>query len=264
MAAPDPDAAASSVPPPSTPFLPSVTLEDLRAQMETFVSERDWHRFHTPRNVFIALTGEVGEIAECLQWKGEVPRGLPAWPDAERAALADELSDVQLYLVRLSDLCGVDLGAAVLRKLDKNRAKYPAERCRGSSAKYTAYAADASAAGAPAPAPSPRLLLTTASSSAGGGGGGEAAAPAAAPPPRMLASLLAARDAAIAAAVAADAAVVAAGGTGAGQALAVGRGEGRLEDFAVFVGKFAAAVTCSVLGAIAVGHALARAKGGHF
>jgi dCTP diphosphatase len=246
------------------------------------VSERDWHRFHTPRNVFIALTGEVGEIAECLQWKGEVPRGLPAWPDAERAALADELSDVQLYLVRLSDLCGVDLGAAVLRKLDKNRAKYPAERCRGSSAKYTAYAADASAAGAPAPAPSPRLLLTTASS-AGGGGGGEAAAPAAAPPlplltssssssssssagppPRMLASLLAARDAAIAAAVAADAAVVAAGGTAAGQALAVGRGEGRLEDFAVFVGKFAAAVTCSVLGAIAVGHALARAKGGHF
>lgn len=70
--------------------------------------------------------GEVGELSEIFQWKGEVPKGLLDWKDEEKVHLGEELSDVLLYLVRLSDICGIDLGNAALRKLQLNALKYPA------------------------------------------------------------------------------------------------------------------------------------------
>lgn len=81
--------------------------------------------------------GEVGELSEIFQWKGEVPRGLPDWKDEEKQHLGEELSDVLLYLVRLSDVCGIDLGKAALRKMELNAIKYPVALCRGSSKKHT-------------------------------------------------------------------------------------------------------------------------------
>ncbi|KAG2726277.1 hypothetical protein I3760_01G104900 [Carya illinoinensis] len=86
---------------------------------------------------FIALknVGEVGELSEIFQWKGEVPRGLPDWKDEGKEHLGEELSDVLLYLVRLSDICGVDLGKAALRKLELNAIKYPVKLCKASSKK---------------------------------------------------------------------------------------------------------------------------------
>lgn len=127
-------------------FEASVRLEDLRQAMDTFVEERGWHKFHTPRNLVLALVGEVGELAEIFQWRGEVSPGLPDWSEADRTHLGEELSDCLLYLVRLSDRCGIDLASAAIRKMSLNRSKYPVDRCFGSSAKYTAYSA---ASGAP-------------------------------------------------------------------------------------------------------------------
>ncbi|GLJ26847.1 hypothetical protein SUGI_0524490 [Cryptomeria japonica] len=117
----------------------SVTLKDLREKMAEFARERNWDQFHTPRNLLLALMGEVGELSEIFQWKGEVPKGLPDWNASEREHLGEELSDVLLYLVRLADICDVDLGEAALRKMRKNELKYPVERCKGSSKKYTHY-----------------------------------------------------------------------------------------------------------------------------
>lgn len=74
--------------------------------------------------------GEVGELSEIFQWKGEVPKGLPDWKEEEKVHLGEELSDVLLYLVRLSDICGVDLGKAALRKVQLNAVKYPAKLCK--------------------------------------------------------------------------------------------------------------------------------------
>lgn len=85
----------------------------------------------------IFQVGEVGELSEIFQWKGEVPRGLPDWKDEEKQHLGEELSDVLLYLVRLADICGIDLGKAVLRKLELNAKKYPVKLCKGSSRKHT-------------------------------------------------------------------------------------------------------------------------------
>lgn len=69
--------------------------------------------------------GEVGELSEIFQWRGEVPKGLPDWKEEDKVHLGEELSDVLLYLVRLSDICGVDLGKAALRKVGLNAIKYP-------------------------------------------------------------------------------------------------------------------------------------------
>lgn len=69
--------------------------------------------------------GEVGELSEIFQWKGEVARGLPNWGSDDKEHLEEELSDVLLYLVRLADVCGLDLGQAALTKIVKNARKYP-------------------------------------------------------------------------------------------------------------------------------------------
>ncbi|KAL2336727.1 hypothetical protein Fmac_011173 [Flemingia macrophylla] len=107
-----------------------VTLDMLKQLMAEFAKERDWDRFHSPRNLLLALVGEVGELSEIFQWKGEVPKGLPNWKEEEKVHLGEELSDVLLYLVRLSDICGVDLGKAALRKVQLNAIKYPAKVCK--------------------------------------------------------------------------------------------------------------------------------------
>ncbi|MBA0737820.1 hypothetical protein Gogos_011261 [Gossypium gossypioides] len=119
-----------------------VTLEELKKKMADFAKERDWDQFHSPRNLLLALVGEVGELSEIFQWKGEVPRGLPGWEDEEKQHLGEELSDVLLYLVRLSDICGVDLGKAALRKMELNAIKYPVKLCKGSSKKQTQFNGD--------------------------------------------------------------------------------------------------------------------------
>ena len=138
----DADAAARPSPPAFGGFDARVTLEDLRREQASFARARDWDQFHSPRNVLLAMVGEVGEVSELFQWRGDddCATGLPSWSREDRARLEDELADVQLYLVRLADRCGVDLAAATRAKMAKNAAKYPADRCRGSAAKYTAYA----------------------------------------------------------------------------------------------------------------------------
>lgn len=78
----------------------------------------------------------MGELSEIFQWKGEVARGLGDWGEAEKEHLGEELSDVLLYLVRLADVCNVDLGDSALKKLQKNAIKYPVELCKGNSRKY--------------------------------------------------------------------------------------------------------------------------------
>ncbi|KAG7583334.1 dCTP pyrophosphatase 1 [Arabidopsis suecica] len=102
-----------------------VSLQTLSKKMDDFAKARDWEKYHSPRNLLLAMVGEVGELSEIFQWKGEVARGCPGWKEEEKVHLGEELSDVLLYLVRLSDACGVDLGKAALRKIELNAIKYP-------------------------------------------------------------------------------------------------------------------------------------------
>lgn len=109
-------------------------LHTLRDQLRAFADERDWAPFHTPKNLAMALAGEAGEVIEHFQWlTAEESAALPA---EVADAVALELADVLLYLVRLADVLGVDLAEAAARKLAINALRYPVERARGKADKY--------------------------------------------------------------------------------------------------------------------------------
>lgn len=110
-------------------------LRDLRDALRRFAAERDWDQFHSPKNLAAALSVEAAELLERFQWLTEDesrtldPGGL--------AAVREEMADVMLYLIRLADKLEVDLIAAAREKIALNAGKYPVDRARGSSRKYT-------------------------------------------------------------------------------------------------------------------------------
>ncbi len=109
-------------------------LTELRDAMRRFAAEREWERFHTPKNLAMALSGEAGELIEHFQWlTAEESASLPA-PVREEVAL--EMADVLLYLVRLGDVLDIDLAEAARRKIAINAGRYPAEQVRGRAVKY--------------------------------------------------------------------------------------------------------------------------------
>mmetsp|Transcript_13335 Transcript_13335/g.22588 ORF Transcript_13335/g.22588 Transcript_13335/m.22588 type:complete len:180 (-) Transcript_13335:363-902(-) len=120
-------------------FTDGVSFESIRKEQAAFAKEREWDQFHTPRNLALALVGEVGELCECFQWKGEVAEGLVGFKPAEIEHVGQELSDVLLYLLRLSEKCHIDLPVAAKKKMALNAKKYPSEKVKGSSKKYNEY-----------------------------------------------------------------------------------------------------------------------------
>ena len=109
-------------------------LTELRDAMRRFAAERAWERFHTPKNLAMALSGEAGELIKHFQWlTAEESAALPA-PVREEVAL--EMADVLLYLVRLGDVLDIDLAEAARRKIAINAGRYPAEQVRGRAVKY--------------------------------------------------------------------------------------------------------------------------------
>ena len=113
----------------------SSDLQSLTESLRDFAEARDWEQFHSPKNLAAALTVEAAELLEHFQWlTEEQSRNLPA---AKQAEVAAEAADVLLYLLQLCDKLGVDLMQAAHQKLALNAEKYPVDRARGSSKKYT-------------------------------------------------------------------------------------------------------------------------------
>jgi NTP pyrophosphatase (non-canonical NTP hydrolase) len=109
-------------------------LEELRERLRTFVAERDWDQFHSPKNLSMALVAEVGELVEHFQWlTAEQSAALPA---DTRAQVELEIADVLLFLLRLCDKLDIDPLQAAQRKLELNAKKYPADKARGRATKY--------------------------------------------------------------------------------------------------------------------------------
>jgi len=109
-------------------------LESLIEKIRSFNSERDWEQYHSPKNLAMAFSVEVAEIAEHFQWlTDEQSRSLS---DEKAAEIRDEIGDAMILLMNLSDKLGVDPIAAAEQKLEKNRQKYPVEKARGNSKKY--------------------------------------------------------------------------------------------------------------------------------
>ena len=110
-------------------------MKELTQKLREFAAERDWEQFHSPKNLSMALSAEVAEIVEIFQWLTEEESyELP--PD-KLDKIKEEIGDVMIYLVRLSDKLGIDPLRAAKEKNKINEEKYPAKKAKGSAKKYT-------------------------------------------------------------------------------------------------------------------------------
>ena len=114
-----------------------VTVAELKAKVLAFVKERDWEQFHAPKNLSMALAAEAGELMEHFLWAStESSREIVNDP-AKRAKIAEELADVVIYAIEFANMTGLDLSASIAAKMEANAKKYPVEKSRGKSDKYT-------------------------------------------------------------------------------------------------------------------------------
>ncbi|EJL03804.1 MazG nucleotide pyrophosphohydrolase domain protein [Pseudomonas fluorescens Q2-87] len=113
-----------------------IDVENLATSLQHFADDRDWQQFHSPKNLLLALTGEMGELCEVFQWMSEADSLAAAKNPTTAQSVKDELADVFMYLVRLSSVLGVDLNEAVTNKLALNGQKYPVDKAKSTSKKY--------------------------------------------------------------------------------------------------------------------------------
>ena len=113
------------------------SLEKIKTRLREFAAERDWDQFHSPKNLSMALIVEAAELVEHFQWLTEDQSH--ALPPDKLAEVEQEIADIQIYLIRLADKLGVDMEKAVNAKIELNEKKYPADKVRGSAAKYSDY-----------------------------------------------------------------------------------------------------------------------------
>ena len=112
-------------------------IEMLQKQIRMFRDERDWMKFHNPKDMAAAISIEAAELQEIFLWK--TPTESDATAVEKRSQAEEEIADIAAYLFELADNLKIDLVAAVEAKIKKNELKYPAQRVRGSAKKYTEY-----------------------------------------------------------------------------------------------------------------------------
>jgi NTP pyrophosphatase (non-canonical NTP hydrolase) len=115
----------------------NTTLRELKERMAAFVAEREWQQFHSPKNLSMSIAIEAAELMEHFQWLTvEESKNLS---DEALADIGEELADIVIYALSLSNALALDLSETILAKMDKNIRKYPKEKVRGKSHKYTYY-----------------------------------------------------------------------------------------------------------------------------
>lgn len=102
-------------------------MEDVLEVVRKFRNDRDWSKFHTPENLAKSICIEAGELLEHFQWDNTY----------DKEATAEELADVMIYCIHMADAMNVDVRDIILDKMKKNAAKYPVEKAKGNSKKYT-------------------------------------------------------------------------------------------------------------------------------
>lgn len=109
--------------------------DELKAKLRNFASERDWKKFHSTKNLSMALSVETSELVEVFQWLTETESN--NLTDKQKAKVEEELADIFLYLLQLSDATDVDLIDAAHKKIDVNAKKYPVSSSYGNATKYS-------------------------------------------------------------------------------------------------------------------------------
>jgi len=115
----------------------TTTVSQLRESVLAFVRERDWEQFHSPKNLSMALAAEAAELMEHFLWATPDESRAVASEPAKRAKIAEELADVVIYALEFANATGLDVAASIESKIAANARKYPVEKAKGRSAKYT-------------------------------------------------------------------------------------------------------------------------------
>lgn len=111
------------------------SIQIIVSKIKQFRDERDWMQFHDPKSMAISIALEAGEIMEHFQWKNK--EEAEQYARDHKVEIGEEMADVAAYLFELADNLGIDLLAAMDKKLAKNAAKYPVEKAKGVHTKYT-------------------------------------------------------------------------------------------------------------------------------
>src|SRR5688572_5158815 len=115
----------------------TTTIAELKTRVLAFARERDWEQFHSPKNLSMALAAESGELMEHFLWATPEQSHLTAASAEKRQMIAEEVADVVIYALEFANVTGLHVAAGIGAKVAANGKKYPVEKGRGSSAKYT-------------------------------------------------------------------------------------------------------------------------------
>jgi len=115
----------------------STTLAEIKTRVLAFARERDWEQFHAPKNLSMALAAEAGELLEHFLWATPDASRTIAQDAVKRRQIEEELADVVIYALEFANMTGIDVAAAIETKMAANAAKYPVEKAKGRSDKYT-------------------------------------------------------------------------------------------------------------------------------
>jgi len=115
----------------------STTVADIKTRVLAFARERDWEQFHAPKNLSMALAAEAGELMEHFLWATSEASRTIAQDPVKRRKIEEELADVVIYALEFANMTGIDVAAVIETKMAANAAKYPIEKAKGRSEKYT-------------------------------------------------------------------------------------------------------------------------------
>lgn len=112
-----------------------MNVDNIKKTLKKFSEDRDWDKFHSPKNLSMALSVEASELVEIFQWLTEEQSY--NLNDSKKLHAEEEVADIAIYLLRICTKLDIDLEDAILKKMKKNEEKYPVEKVKGSAKKYT-------------------------------------------------------------------------------------------------------------------------------
>jgi len=115
----------------------TTNIADIKARITKFIKERDWTKYHNPKDIAISISIEASELLELFQWTKEQDAKEITSNPKKRQNIADELADIIIYCLSLSIAADIDVSQAISEKIDKNIAKYPVDKIKGDYKKYT-------------------------------------------------------------------------------------------------------------------------------
>jgi len=112
-------------------------LDEIKARVLAFANEREWQQFHTPKNLSMAIAAEAAELMEHFLWQSPEQSKSDALEPKLRAKIEEELADVFIFAIQFANMTQIDIAAIIGQKMKRNAEKYPVEKARGNSLKYT-------------------------------------------------------------------------------------------------------------------------------